>query len=211
MPENLIYGLIDLEVKVASAGGTATVTIYLPNPAPDDYKWFKYDPDKGWYDYSANAVFNEARDQVTLTLVDGGTDDADGTANGTIVVSSGICTVPAKPPTVTTITPTPPPDLNITTDSNPTPDPNVTTNADTTPEPSPTPDSNPTPDSSSDTASDSTTDSSSANNNSSNERDIVIFGGCTTSASKGSVREVILYWVGFLSVGWLLRRRRIRA
>jgi hypothetical protein len=95
MPENLIYGLIGMQVKVAVPGDTATVTIYLPNPAPDGYKWFKYGLNKGWYDYSANATFNIARDQVTLTLTDGGDGDDDSVDNGVILDPSGLGTAPA--------------------------------------------------------------------------------------------------------------------
>ncbi|MCK4304505.1 MAG: PD40 domain-containing protein, partial [Candidatus Eisenbacteria sp.] len=97
-PENLIYGLIDMQIKVAIAGDTATVTIYLPIAAPDGYKWYKYGPNKGWYDYSDNAVFNDARDQVTLTLIDGGIGDDDGIANGIIVDPSGLGSPPSTPP-----------------------------------------------------------------------------------------------------------------
>ena len=88
-PENLIYGLVDIQLKVNTAGGTATVTIYLSTPVPDGYGWYKYSAVNGWTDYSANAVFNATRDQVTLTLIDGGIGDADGVANGLIVDPSG--------------------------------------------------------------------------------------------------------------------------
>ena len=88
-PENLIYGLVDIQLKVNTAGATATVTIYLSTPVPDGYGWYKYSAANGWIDYSANAVFNATRDQVTLTLVDGGIGDADGVANGLIVDPSG--------------------------------------------------------------------------------------------------------------------------
>jgi hypothetical protein len=97
-PENLIYGLIDMQIKVAIGGDTATVTIYLPTAAPDGYKWYKYGPNKGWYDYSDHAVFNDARDQVTLILIDGGIGDDDGIANGIIVDPSGLGSPPSTPP-----------------------------------------------------------------------------------------------------------------
>jgi hypothetical protein len=60
------------------------VTLYLADPVPDGYKWYKYSPTSGWYECDENAVFNSARDQVTLTLVDGGIGDDDGVANGMI-------------------------------------------------------------------------------------------------------------------------------
>ena len=35
--DSLIYGLIDMRIKVDTFGDTATVTIYLPTTAPDGY------------------------------------------------------------------------------------------------------------------------------------------------------------------------------
>ncbi len=95
-PENLIYGLIDMQFKVDAAGGTVEVTFYLPTPAPDGYEWYKYSPTNSWYDYSANCVSNHTRDQVTITLVDGGIGDDDGMVNGVIVDPSGLGTAPAS-------------------------------------------------------------------------------------------------------------------
>jgi len=93
-PENLIYGLFDIQIKTDIAGGTVEFTFYLSTPAPDDYTWFKYSPTNGWSDFSANTTFNSARDQVTLTLTDGGAGDDDGVANRIIVDPSGLGSVP---------------------------------------------------------------------------------------------------------------------
>jgi hypothetical protein len=101
MPDELIYGLIDMQLKPDTVGGTVKVTVYLENPAPAGYTWYKYGPNKGWYDYSDYVEFNDNRDQVTLTLVDGGIGDDDGIANGVILDPSGLGTVPI------TSTPTP--------------------------------------------------------------------------------------------------------
>jgi K319L-like, PKD domain len=89
-PQDLIYGLVDLEIAVDTPGDTATVTLYLPEPAPEGYTWYKYDSAAGWYDFNDYAVFNDDRDQITLTLVDGGIGDDDGTANGVIKDPSGL-------------------------------------------------------------------------------------------------------------------------
>ena len=97
-PEDLVYGLLDLQIKTDVPGGTATVIIHLANPAPDEYKWYKYDEiTQKWIDYSATdvngtkgAVFNATRDQVTLTLVDNGPGDDDGSQNGIIADPSGL-------------------------------------------------------------------------------------------------------------------------
>ena len=89
-PDNLPYGLFDLLIKADAVGGTAKVTFYLESPAGDKDKWSKYKNSTGkWEDCSAYASFNAARDQVTLTLVDGGDGD-DGPADGWIVDPSGL-------------------------------------------------------------------------------------------------------------------------
>jgi hypothetical protein len=95
MPQNMIYGLMDIKVKVGIPGSSTSVTVLLPEPAPQDYKWYKYSPTQGWYDYSANVSFNGDRTQLTITLVDGGTGDDDGQQNGIIEDPSGLGTAPA--------------------------------------------------------------------------------------------------------------------
>ena len=95
MPESLIYGLIDFKIKVDAPGDSATVTIFLPEPVPEAYKWYKYSQTQGWYDFSSNVTFNSERNQLTLTLVDGGTGDDDGEQNGIIVDPSGLGIAPA--------------------------------------------------------------------------------------------------------------------
>jgi hypothetical protein len=99
MPEDFLMGLIDFQLKTDTIGATVTMTVYLPEAAPEDYHWYKYNADTGvWTNYSEEtgengekgAVFNETRDQVILTLVDGGMGDDDGMANGIIVDPSGL-------------------------------------------------------------------------------------------------------------------------
>jgi hypothetical protein len=94
-PEDMVFGLIDMEIRVATPGATTTVTIYLPAPVPEGHEWYKYTADGGWTDYSAYAVFSPTRDQVTLTLTDGDIGDDDGVANGVIVDPSGAGTAPS--------------------------------------------------------------------------------------------------------------------
>jgi hypothetical protein len=99
MPDDMMFGLLDLKAKPDTPGGTVTVTIFLPEPAPSGYKWYKFNPRTNvWTDYTATtdtsgvrgAVFSAARDQVTLTLVDGGIGDDDGVRNGVIEDPSGL-------------------------------------------------------------------------------------------------------------------------
>jgi hypothetical protein len=95
MPESMIYGLIDFKIKVDTPGSSATVTIFLSESVPQGYKWYKYSQNRGWHDYSANVSFNSERNQLSLTLVDGGTGDDDGEQNGMIEDPSGLGVAPA--------------------------------------------------------------------------------------------------------------------
>ena len=90
MPEDLVYGLFDMRIRADTVGGTVTIISSFPTPAPDDCTWFKYSPDNGWTDFSSNVMFNSTREEMTITLVDGGTGDDDGEADGTIVDPSGL-------------------------------------------------------------------------------------------------------------------------
>jgi predicted RNA-binding protein with TRAM domain len=101
-PDNFLYGLVEMEIRVSAPGATTTVTIFLPSPAPEDYGWYKYNDTAGWFDYNGNAAFNPSRDQVTLTLEDGGTGDDDRVANGIIVDPSGLGTSSTSSGGVTT-------------------------------------------------------------------------------------------------------------
>ena len=98
-PTNMVYGLVDMQIKVNKPGDTAVVTFYLPSPAPAGYKWYKYNALRGWYDYSDHAVFSADRSQVTLTLTDGGIGDDDGVADGVIKDPVGLGTGDAPPAT----------------------------------------------------------------------------------------------------------------
>ena len=94
MPQSMIYGLIDFKIKVDIPGSSATITIFLPEPMPRGYKWYKYSQSQGWYDYSANVASNSDRTQLSITLVDGGRGDDDGQQNGIIADPSGLGLAP---------------------------------------------------------------------------------------------------------------------
>jgi hypothetical protein len=102
MPESLIYGLIDFKIKVDALGDSATVTLFLPEPVPEAYKWYKYSQTLGWYDFSENVAFNSERNQLSFTLVDGGLGDDDGEKNGMISDPSGLGLAPAEPASINT-------------------------------------------------------------------------------------------------------------
>ena len=110
-PENLIYGLIDIEINVTNPGDTAIGTIYLSNPAPAGYKWYKYSSTIGWVDFSRDLIsgglgdgaeFNGARTEVTLYITDNGNYDDDPT-DAIIKDPTGLGIAPTTPG------PTPPP------------------------------------------------------------------------------------------------------
>jgi hypothetical protein len=101
-PQDIQYGLLSFRLQVQSAGAAATVVVYFTDPLPDTYKWYKYDPVKGWYIYTG-AVFSADRRSLTFSLTDGGDGDADGLANGIIVDpvgagsdDAGVVVVPAS-------------------------------------------------------------------------------------------------------------------
>lgn len=91
-PDDLPFGLINFKIKVYKAGESAQVIIHLSEPVPDWSKWYKYDPENGWEDYSDYAEISDDGLAITLTLKDGDIGDADGTENGIIIDPSGIST-----------------------------------------------------------------------------------------------------------------------
>ena len=91
MPNYFPFGLINFKLIMDQPGDQAEITIYFSEPAPQDGRWFKYDPiEATWTDYSSQTDFSEDRYAVTLYLEDGGDGDADGIANGIIVDPSGV-------------------------------------------------------------------------------------------------------------------------
>jgi hypothetical protein len=89
-PETLPFGLVNFRVAVASADGTAQVTVYLSQAAPEGARWYKYNSIDGWQDYSTYATLSADRKSVTLRLKDGGYGDADRLVNGEILEPGGI-------------------------------------------------------------------------------------------------------------------------
>lgn len=80
-PEDLRYGLIEMDIQVASPGGQAVIVIYLDEAAPQNYRFFKYDDSRGWFDFSRDvisggvgdgAAFNGDRTVATIHITDNG-------------------------------------------------------------------------------------------------------------------------------------------
>ena len=90
------YGRVSFTVTGLTAGQTVHVTITYPGPVQS---YWKYDG-SGWSQFAGAQVNGNV---VTLTLVDGGTGDADGAADGK-VVDPGAAAVPViVPPTPTPV------------------------------------------------------------------------------------------------------------
>ncbi len=80
-PEDLRYGLIDVEIEVDSPGDQAVIVIYLSEAAPQHYRFFKYDDSRGWFDFSRDVIsggagdgveFNGDRTVATIHITDNG-------------------------------------------------------------------------------------------------------------------------------------------
>jgi len=85
------FGLINFKLVMKQPGAQAEITIYFSEPAPQNGRWFKYDPiETTWTDISDQTDFSADLMAVTLHLEDGGYGDADGIANGIIVDPSGV-------------------------------------------------------------------------------------------------------------------------
>ncbi len=103
LPNNIIYGLIDVKIKAPVAGATIALIVYLPVAAPTEYKWYKYIvSEDAWVDFDRElissgegdgAVFSADRTSVTLYITDDGRYD-DNTEDLIIEDPSGL----GKPP-----------------------------------------------------------------------------------------------------------------
>lgn len=87
-PEHMT-GVIGFKLHLEDGESTALVRIYYSQPAPPNAKWYKYDPEQGWYVYPY-ATFSADLRSVIVELEDGGTGDMDGVRNGVIVDPGGI-------------------------------------------------------------------------------------------------------------------------
>jgi hypothetical protein len=89
-PADMPYGVVSFRIEVDQPGDTAYVTIHLSEPAPDDFRWYKYDLANGWYDFTDHVTFSPNRKKITMRLTDGGSGDGDGAVNGVILDPSGL-------------------------------------------------------------------------------------------------------------------------
>jgi hypothetical protein len=87
-PGDFPFDLLSFRMEVEK-GATVTMPIYFSQEIPIGSRWYKYDPEIGWLDYSDFAVFPSDRKSVLLKLADGAFGDIDGRANSFIIDPSG--------------------------------------------------------------------------------------------------------------------------
>ncbi|SHK74154.1 Cadherin domain-containing protein [Desulfatibacillum alkenivorans DSM 16219] len=87
-PDQLMCGLIDVEMRAYQAGDRVSFTVTLPEPASAACRWYKYSAALGWYDFSRDLIsggagdgaeFSHDRTQVTVYITDNGPYDDDPT------------------------------------------------------------------------------------------------------------------------------------
>jgi hypothetical protein len=83
------YGFFDFKITGIKPGGSASITIYYPNPLPADTRWYKYDPVTA-SSSELDVEVDGAAGIIRITLTDGGEGDIDGIENGVIVDPAGI-------------------------------------------------------------------------------------------------------------------------
>jgi hypothetical protein len=103
-PAEFPYGMMEMEIEVASAGETAVIAVTLPNSAPAGYKWYKYTAADGWLEFGRDVIsggtgdgaeFNPGRTQVTIYVTDNGPYDDDPTVRN-VIDPSGLALMAAS-------------------------------------------------------------------------------------------------------------------
>jgi hypothetical protein len=108
-PTDFPYDLMNLEISLP-ASGSVMVTLYFPEPVPDNFDFYQYLGSQGWVNTSKAKNFNDLtfsgshgwaeiseevefssdRTRVAILLTDGGPSDDDGLVNGVIVNKGGL-------------------------------------------------------------------------------------------------------------------------
>jgi len=92
------HGFFSFSVTNITPGSTATITITLPYSLPAGAQYWKCQNGQ-WVNATSLLGSNDGDNVLTITLTDGGSGDADGAANGTIVDPGGPA-IPAPAPPV---------------------------------------------------------------------------------------------------------------
>lgn len=95
-PRNFVYGLFHAARKVAPPGEAGEVMIHFTTPLSQDYGWFAFNSEDGWFLFERGAdvdvdgaAYNEDRTTVSLRITDGSGFDSDGEADGVITSITG--------------------------------------------------------------------------------------------------------------------------
>ena len=101
------HGFFSFNITGITPSSTVTITITLPSSMPVGTQYWKCQNGQ-WVNVTSILGDDDGDDVLTLTLTDGGTGDADGAANGTIVDPGGPATAIATGATGSRASPTPP-------------------------------------------------------------------------------------------------------
>jgi hypothetical protein len=82
------HGYFSFTINMVPVGSTVTVTITMPANIPPDTQYWKC-INGVWVNVTSQIGDNDGDNVLTLTITDGGTGDADGMANGSIVDPGG--------------------------------------------------------------------------------------------------------------------------
>jgi len=87
---NIESGLIEIELIVPNKGDIAQMTYHYTIPVPENFIFWKYDPNLGFYDYSEHVISISAdRKSVTVEFQDGGYGDLIKESDGKIIDPAG--------------------------------------------------------------------------------------------------------------------------
>jgi hypothetical protein len=89
-PDNIDFphGLFSFKITGIAPGSTVTITKRLPSNMPADTQLWKFHNDT-WVNCSSLLGDNDADNELTITITDGGPGDEDGIANGVIIDPGG--------------------------------------------------------------------------------------------------------------------------
>ena len=98
---DFLHGFFSFTIEGLAAGGTAVITITLPDDMPTDTQYWKYGPTVAnpvnhWYQIPMGD--NDGDNVITITITDGGDGDDDLVANGVITEPGGPGQPPPQPP-----------------------------------------------------------------------------------------------------------------
>lgn len=93
MPDEMAFGLLRYKIRLQQTGQAVQVTLYWSDPVDPGGTWLRYDSISGWEDITHLINIHPDGTRITRTVVDGGTGDSDGVANGIIIDQCGPLTV----------------------------------------------------------------------------------------------------------------------